>query len=138
MKVEDYRTRQQLLTYRKTVLNAIQEVEDALTNYDAERNRFDQLTVAVATSQQAVNLATERYRRGLTDFLNVLDAQRQLYDLEDELASSRQLVSVQLIALFKSLGGGWEGFDKLPPPVQPQPAIVAAFKANSHPEASER
>ena len=132
VKVQDYRTKQLLLTYRKTILSAVQEVDDALTNYDSERNRFDQLTVAVATSQQALNLATERYRRGLTDFLNVLDAQRQLYDLEDQLASSRQTVSVQLIALFKSLGGGWEGFQNVPPPPTPQPAIIAAGKALAH------
>jgi NodT family efflux transporter outer membrane factor (OMF) lipoprotein len=134
VKAQDYRTQQLLLTYRKTILGAMQEVEDAMTNYDSERNRFDQLTVAVATSQQALNLATERYRRGLTDFLNVLDAQRQLYDLEDQLASSRQQVSIQLIALFKSLGGGWEGFDAIPAPATPQPAIVAAGRALGHPE----
>src|SRR6185437_7314695 len=100
VQVENFRTRQLLLSYRKSVVSAVQEVEDALTNYAAERNRFDQLTVAVASSQQAVNLSTERYKRGLADFLNVLDAQRQLYDLEDQLAASQQVVSTQLIALF--------------------------------------
>ena len=126
VKVEDFRTQQSLLSYRKSVLTAIEEVENAMTNYQAERNRFDQLTVAVDASQQAVNLATERYRRGLADFLNVLDAQRQLYDLQDQLAESRQTVSEQLIALFKALGGGWEGFGQLPPPPKAEPAVIAA------------
>ena len=115
VKVQDYQTQALLLVYRKTVASAVEEVEDALTNYAAQRNRMEQLTVAVASSQQAVNLATQRYNDGLTDFLNVLDAQRQLYDLEDQLATSQQAASTNLVALFKSLGGGWEGFGQLPP-----------------------
>jgi len=137
VQVENYRTRELLLAYRKSVISAVQEVEDALTNYGAERNRFDQLTVAVASSQQAVNLATERYQRGLAEFLNVLDAQRQLYDLQDQLAASQQVVSTQLIALFKALGGGWEGFAELPPPVRPQPAIFAAGRELAHRDKSD-
>ena len=122
---QNFRTRELLLGYRRTVLGAVQEVEDAMNNYAAERNRLAQLTVAVASSERAVNLATERYDRGLADFLNVLDAQRQLYDLQDQLAVSQQAATTQLIALYKSLGGGWETFPAVPPPPAPRTAIVA-------------
>jgi NodT family efflux transporter outer membrane factor (OMF) lipoprotein len=123
---QDFRTRELLLGYRRTVLSAVQEVENAMGNYAAERNRQAQLAVAVTSSERAVNLATQRYDRGLTDFLNVLDAQRQLYDLQDQLAVSQLAVTTQLVALYKSLGGGWEGFGGVPLPPNPQPAIVAA------------
>ena len=97
-----------------------------MNNYDAERNRLDQLSVAVAASERAVNLATERFDLGLADFLNVLDAQRQLYDLQDQLALSQQATITHLVRLFKSLGGGWQPFDVVPLPPNPRPAIVAA------------
>lgn len=131
VKVQDYRTQAQLLRYRRMVSSAVEDVENALSSYLAERNRFDNLTVAVASSQRAVNLSTQQFRLGLTDFLNVLDAQRQLYDLEDQLASSQQTVSTELVALFKSLGGGWEGFQTLPAPPKVHPAIVAAIGSGS-------
>jgi NodT family efflux transporter outer membrane factor (OMF) lipoprotein len=127
VQVEDYRTQRFLLSYRKTVVIAVQEVEDALANYSAQQDRLDQLHVAVDSSRQAVNLATQRYNRGLTDFLNVLDAQRQFYDLEDQLAVTQQDESIDLIALFKSLGGGWETFTRLPAPPHIRPAIIAAI-----------
>jgi NodT family efflux transporter outer membrane factor (OMF) lipoprotein len=136
-KAQDFRTQAQLLSYRKSVASAVEEVEDALTSYLAEQNRLEQLTVAVGSSQQAVNLATQRYNRGLTDFLNVLDAQRQLYELEDQLASSQQVVSTQLIALFKSLGGGWEGFGDVPPAPKVRPAVVAAGSELMRPSAGK-
>ena len=128
IQVQDYRTRELLYRYRRTVLDAVEEVEDALNNYDAERNRLQQLQVAIASSERAVNLATQRFNLGLADFLNVLDAQRQLYDLQDQLAVSQQAVTTNLIALFKSLGGGWEGFGTIAPPPPAQPAIVAAVR----------
>jgi NodT family efflux transporter outer membrane factor (OMF) lipoprotein len=126
VEAQEYRTQQRLLEYRRTVFSAIQEVEDAMTSYAAERNRFAQLSVAVSSSERAVNLATQRYDLGVTDFLNVLDAQRQLYDLQDQLAVSQQAVTTQLIALYKALGGGWESFGSVVPPPAPRPAIIAA------------
>ena len=73
-----------------------------------------------------MNLATQRFNLGLADFLNVLDAQRQLYDLQDQLAVSQQSVTTQLIALCKSLGGGWESVGAVPVPPPPRPAVIAA------------
>ena len=101
-------------------------MENAITNYTAQRDRLGRLDEAVAASQRAVKLATQRYERGLTDFLNVLDAQRQLYDLQDQYAVAQEGVVVEYIALYKALGGGWEHFQNLPDPIHPRPAIVAA------------
>lgn len=99
-----------LATYEKTVLTSLQEVEDALVDYAKERMRFEALRELVASDARAVDLATELYRNGMADFLNVLDARRSKYQAEDRLAQSRQAVSANLVALYKALGGGWEAF----------------------------
>lgn len=62
------------------------------------------------SNEDAVHLASETYRAGLTDFLSVLDAERELYANEDLLAQSRTAQVVDLIALYKALGGGWQSF----------------------------
>jgi len=59
-------------------------------------------------------LATQRYKQGLTDFLNVLDAERSLYGAQDALVQSNRQVAVNLIALYKALGGGWETLEEQP------------------------
>ena len=104
------------------------EVENALSAYSAEQDRLQDLNDALAASQRAVTLANERYDRGLTDFLNVTDAERQLYEIQDQYAVAQENVAVQYIAIYKSLGGGWQDYQKVPDIRQPQPAIVAAFR----------
>ena len=122
---QDYRTRQLLYAYQKAVITAVQEVDDALTNYAAEQDRLAELSAAVAASTRAAGLAQQRYENGLTDFLNVLDAQRQVYELQDQYAVAQEIVARQFILLSKALGGGWEGYD-IPPPPGPRPAVIAA------------
>jgi NodT family efflux transporter outer membrane factor (OMF) lipoprotein len=99
---------QSILTYRKTVLTAIQEVENALIASAKEQQHRKSLQSAVAANRKAADLATQLYTEGHTDFLNVLSAQRSLYSSEDALAQSTQAMAVDLIALYKALGGGWE------------------------------
>jgi outer membrane protein TolC len=70
--------------------------------------RHRSLTEAVAANRRALELANERYTKGIADFLNVLDAERSLYQVEDQLAESQRTVTVNLVALYKALGGGWE------------------------------
>ena len=74
----------ELIGYRASVLNALEEVQNALVNYSQEQERRDRLNQAAQQSQVAVDLATEQYRAGLVDFLSVLDAQRELYAEEDQ------------------------------------------------------
>ena len=59
-----------------------------------------------------MELAQVQYRAGLTDFLSVLDAQRELYSTEEQLAQSQTAVTTNLIALYKALGGGWKSFSQ--------------------------
>ncbi len=99
---------QSVLTYRRTVLTAIQEVENALVASAKEQEHRESLQSAVAANRKAADLATQLYTEGHTDFLNVLSAQRSLYSAEDALAQSTQAMAVELITLYKALGGGWE------------------------------
>ncbi len=93
---------------------------------------------ALGASRRAVDLAQQRYDRGLTDFLNVLDAERQLYELQDQYAVAQEDVVVQFIALYKGLGGGWEEYQNIPPLRKSQPAIVATVREVVAPENPEK
>lgn len=105
--VADERTTQASLDYEAVVLRALREVEDALAAYAHEQIRRDRLTDAVTAAQQTADLATQRYNSGLRDFRDVLDAQRSLVSLQDQLASSRSNVSTTVVRLYRALGGGW-------------------------------
>ena len=96
------------IAYQKAVLQAFTEVDDALTAYQAEQRRSVQLQDAVTQNRLAVNLAQQRYRQGISDFLEALTAQRSLLAAEQQLASSTAAVSTNLVQLYKALGGGWE------------------------------
>ena len=101
-------TEEDRLTYRKTVLGAFQEVEDALVGYSSEQRRHASLAAAVAANRIAVQRATALYRSGLGSFLNVLDGERSLYSAEDAVAQSDLTLTQQTIALYKALGAGWQ------------------------------
>jgi outer membrane protein, multidrug efflux system len=99
---------QAFLAYQSTVLTAFKEVEDALIAYSKEQVHQQSLTQAVAANQLGVQLATERYQKGLTGFIDVLQTQQALYQSESLLVSSNAKVSSNLVALYKALGGGWQ------------------------------
>jgi outer membrane protein, multidrug efflux system len=99
---------QAFLTYQSTVLAAFQEVEDALIAYSKEQERHKALAQAVAANQLAVQLATERYEKGLTGFIDVLQTQQALFQAESNLSTSNARLSTDLVALYKALGGGWQ------------------------------
>ena len=117
-----------LVTYRKTILSAVQEVDAALDGYTAQQDRLKYLGDAMVAGQRAVDLANARYNRGLTDFLNVVDAERQFYDLQEQYAAAQVTQGEQFVELYKSLGGGWQGYQNVPAIRRPQPAIIAAFR----------
>lgn len=98
---------QYLLTYEATVLSALEEIENALTLYAEEQVRHERLVEAVDAARQTQELATQQYNAGLTDFLEVLIAQRSLLSLDDQLAQSDGTVTANLVRLYKTLGGGW-------------------------------
>jgi len=111
---QDARTEQALLSYEQSVLDALNEVENALSQYLNQRNRLTALERSVQAAQRSLKLATRLYRDGLVDFQNVLDAQRSLFDNENQLAAARGNTSIYLVQLYKALGGGWNPADNLP------------------------
>ncbi len=101
------RERQSAIHYEQTVLTALRDVEDALAAYTKEKERQGALAQAVDANRKALELANIRYDKGLSNFLDVLDAQRSLYSSQDALTQNRANVSENLVALYKALGGGW-------------------------------
>jgi NodT family efflux transporter outer membrane factor (OMF) lipoprotein len=99
---------QALRSYEKSILTALEDVENALANYGNEQARYRSLIDGVAANRRAVQMANELYRQGLVPFLNVLDAQRSLYAAENDLTQSEATMASNLVALYKALGGGWE------------------------------
>jgi NodT family efflux transporter outer membrane factor (OMF) lipoprotein len=131
IEVADYRAREALLRYKANVLGAVQEVDQAIAGYNAEQSRLNSLSRARSAALDAVRLSTDRYERGLTDFLNVLDAERQRFEIEAQYEISRRMAGVQLVALYKALGGGWEHYQAIPPIRTPEPAIAAAARESN-------
>ena len=112
IKIEESKTEQLFRQYHSTVLSALEEVENALTDYVQEQRRRAALERSVAAAKESVQLVTTQYKNGLTDFQNVLILQRSQFQQEDKLAQSEGQVVQNLIRIYKALGG-W-GNDVLP------------------------
>ncbi|HKD55619.1 MAG TPA: efflux transporter outer membrane subunit [Steroidobacteraceae bacterium] len=128
VEIADLHTRALLVSYKKAIQGAVREVDTNMGLYAAEQQSLGQLETALVASQRAVTLANERYERGLTDYLNVVDAQRQEYDIEEQYTAAQVAVAEEFIELFRSLGGGWQNYQSLPPIHRPEPAIIAMFQ----------
>ena len=96
------------LAYRKTVLRAWHEVVNALVAHRLEQGRRARLAAQYGHARQALDIARSRYRDGVTEFLNVLYAQRTSLQAEQQLAQSTTNAALDSVQLFKALGGGWE------------------------------
>jgi NodT family efflux transporter outer membrane factor (OMF) lipoprotein len=96
-----------LARYKSTVLTALEEVENALVSFGQEQDRHASLASATRLAEDAAKLAQDQYTSGLSGFEAVLNAQRTLFSLQDQLAVSDGQVTTDMIALYKSLGGGW-------------------------------
>ena len=108
IRVQEALRDQAFITYRKTVLGALQEVENALIAFAKEQEHYKSLKDSVDANGKAADLSLKLYSEGLLDFLNVLVAQRSLYAAENALVQSNYSISTDLITLYKALGGGWE------------------------------
>lgn len=102
------------VAYEQAVLNALQEVENALVALQQNRAREAALSAAAEATRSAAELARRRYATGLIDFQSVLDTERSRLSVEDSLASTRADGALALIRLYKALGGGWT--PDAPPP----------------------
>lgn len=98
---------QALHLYRQTILQAIREVEDALVGFKTAREELDNRTKQLASLRAYHLLATTRYDAGQSSYLDVLDAQRALFQGELDLAQSQGDVALARIQLFRTLGGEW-------------------------------
>jgi NodT family efflux transporter outer membrane factor (OMF) lipoprotein len=105
--VANAQQQQALIAYRKTILSALQNVEDALSNVDSDRHQIASLDAAHATAARAEDIARARYRGGLVSYSEVLQAQASRISLENQLFQSRGALARDTVALFKALGGGW-------------------------------
>ena len=108
VRIQDARYQELAIAYENRVLEAAREVQDALTAYLRSRTRVEFLSQSVDDSSRAVDVVLVQYRAGAADYQRVLDAQRFLVGQQDKFASTRGEVLVNLIAVYKSLGGGWE------------------------------
>jgi multidrug efflux system outer membrane protein len=104
----DARTEAALAQYEQRVLLALEETENALVDFTRQQVRRDLLQAAAQASAKARDLARQRFQFGVADFLTVLDAERTLLEAEERLADSETRTATALIAVYKTLGGGWE------------------------------
>ncbi len=113
IEVQTARQEQAMIQYEAAVLKAQEEVENILVAYAKEQLRRESLSKAATAAQRAALVAQDQYQAGLVDFNNVLDAQRSLLILQDELDQSNGAVISNLVRLYKALGGGWKSFEAI-------------------------
>lgn len=107
---------QQLLeSYRQTILQAFREVADLLVSVQARGEQLTHQHAQLTAAQEAVRLAQVRYRKGMVNYLDVLDAQRTVLTTETQLVLTERARLSEMVSLFKALGGGWEPAQPVPP-----------------------
>ena len=116
------------LHYRAVVLNALREVEDALVSFRADRDERDRLAAVVRSGEESLYLASSRYANGLSDYLQVLDAQRTVENARQQLVQQEMALANDVVGLYRALGGGWErpGATSQAPHVRMAPPPVPA------------
>jgi NodT family efflux transporter outer membrane factor (OMF) lipoprotein len=107
VQAESARTAAATAAYERSVLDAFRDVQTALVSYANTKVRRNELAAESTADAEATDIAKLLYARGVESFLPVLDAERSLYAADDALAQSERDSAIALIALYKSLGGGW-------------------------------
>jgi NodT family efflux transporter outer membrane factor (OMF) lipoprotein len=118
IRARDAQEAQARLHLERTLLESLREVEDALVARERTEERVAALATARAADEETLTLARERWSAGLEDFLGVLDAERAALAAEIALVRARAEHATAVVALYKALGGGWEGLEA--------PALAAA------------
>jgi outer membrane protein TolC len=117
VRAQDAVFEQSILSYQNTVLQAQQEVQDAITNYVQSRQAVAQLETSTASAIDSTRLAMIRYVDGASDYTTVLTAEQQQLQVQNSLAIAQGNVPLAAISLYTALGGGWqmaEGHDPVP------------------------
>ncbi len=108
VRVQDARYQQTIVNYQNTVLTAYQEVEDAMVGFIQAQKETAIREVGAQAAKRSTEIANLQYREGATDFQRVIDTERTLIAQQDLLTQARGDISLNIIALYKALGGGWE------------------------------
>lgn len=114
---------QAAIRYQRTVLKAWHEIDDALTDYNADQRQHERLAASVEENRSALAMAQLQYQQGAADFLNVLTVQARLLAAQRALIQATVATSVASASIYKALGGGWQ---KTYPAVPADPAMMAA------------
>jgi NodT family efflux transporter outer membrane factor (OMF) lipoprotein len=108
VRVEDARFQALIATYRDTVLNAAKEAENALSGFVKYQKQRQELQKSYNAAKRSVELSLYQYQEGIVDYQRVLDSQRSLFTTQENLTSSYSDITLNLINLYKAVGGGWE------------------------------
>ena len=114
VRVQDARLQQTLVAYRETVIQASREAEDAMVAFNGTQAQTQILEKTVESAQRSNKLSLLRYREGFSDYQRVLDSQQALFTQQQRLVGNRGTAVLNLVGLYKALGGGWEHQDELP------------------------
>jgi outer membrane protein TolC len=121
---QDAQFQQLAFAYQDTVLRAGQEAEDAIVNFLRAQERNQRLRESVQASSRTVDITYDQYQFGAVDFTPVFLFQTIVADAQDDEAASRGEIALNLIALYKALGGGWQiRLSRLPSPSAPPPPV---------------
>ncbi|MDX1697144.1 MAG: TolC family protein, partial [Thiohalobacterales bacterium] len=108
VRVQDARLQQALVNYRNTVLTAYREAEDAMVAFVESQRESEFRATSAQAAQRSTEIASIQYREGSVDFQRVIDAERFLVQQQDQWTSVRGDIALNMVALYKALGGGWE------------------------------
>jgi multidrug efflux system outer membrane protein len=108
VRLSEAQKREMVLTYQKNIYNAFREVSDALSGYDHTRQQRAQQQLLVNALTETNRLSTLRYQGGLDSYLQVLDAERNLFQGQLALAKLRLQESISFVQIYRALGGGWQ------------------------------
>ena len=123
VKAEDVRFQQAVLHYRDMVLRANEEVENGIVGFLSEQNRVKSLDKSTRAAARSVEIALRQYETGVISYQPLLDSERALVQQQDAVTESRGLVGVNLVTVYRALGGGWQArLPSIPPPAEPVPA----------------
>ena len=108
VRVQDARYQQTIVNYQNAVLTAYQEVEDAMVGFIKAREESGIRAEGAQAAKRATEISNIQYREGAVDFQRVIDSERTLVSQQDQWTQARGDISLNLIAMYKALGGGWE------------------------------
>ncbi len=127
VRYQDARFQEKVLAYQQTVLTAGREVEDALVAFLQAQLQAKSLAESVRAAEHSVELVLDQYREGRVDYNRVFTLQGQLTTQQDELAATQGNIALNLIAVYRALGGGWQAAEACaaPPPIALLPPVPA-------------